>query len=236
MSEPRLPDDILALLAHEQQRADVSIDTMARAEARIEAAIAAGATAHSPQEPAAVDATRSPSLLARVAAKPMLAGAVLLAVGGAVGAGLHAQLAAPRVVYVDNVVVVSREAQPPPKANGTTIAPSTSSTLLTDAPSATPPRAASTIARAQSLALERLLLEEARTALARGDGTSAMAAVNRHAMKFPRGALGEEREAMAVQALVATGRLSDAKERAARFHKFFPNSMLSAMVDAATKP
>jgi hypothetical protein len=83
------------------------------------------------------------------------------------------------------------------------------------------------------LAAERALLDIARTALGRGDGANALAACDDHARKFPRGALGEEREAIAVQALVLEHRGEDARTRAERFRKTHPRSILLPAVLAA---
>lgn len=92
-------------------------------------------------------------------------------------------------------------------------------------PARTPPRY-------ESLAAERSLLERARSALARGDATGALAAVGLHEKRYPHGTLAEEREALAVQALSELGN-PEAKERAGQFHKRFPKSLLAPVVDAA---
>ncbi|MDB4936956.1 MAG: hypothetical protein JWP87_3928, partial [Labilithrix sp.] len=76
-------------------------------------------------------------------------------------------------------------------------------------------------------------LDVARTALGRGDGPNALAACDDHARRFPRGALGEEREAIAVQALVLEQRTTDARARAERFRKRHPRSILLPAVLAA---
>jgi hypothetical protein len=53
--------------------------------------------------------------------------------------------------------------------------------------------------------------------------------------KFPHGQLAEEREVLAVQALVALGQGVDAKARAARFQKAYPASMFASTVEAAVQ-
>jgi outer membrane protein assembly factor BamD (BamD/ComL family) len=83
------------------------------------------------------------------------------------------------------------------------------------------------------LAGERALLDTAKTALGRRDYATALETLDRHAQKYPRAQLAEEREALAVQALVGLGRAADARARAERFKKAFPNSMLTPVVDAA---
>ncbi|MBL8951857.1 MAG: hypothetical protein JNK82_13830 [Myxococcaceae bacterium] len=86
------------------------------------------------------------------------------------------------------------------------------------------------------LARERELLDAARAALMKGDGAAALDAADRHSKQFPRGRLAEERESLAVQALVAQKNLSAARERAAAFHHKYPKSLLGATIDAALPP
>jgi hypothetical protein len=87
--------------------------------------------------------------------------------------------------------------------------------------------------RTAGLADERRLLDNARGALSRGEPTTAMAPLDEHAKRFPHGILAEEREALAIQALARSGRSREAEERAARFQKAFPTSlMMPAVKDA----
>jgi hypothetical protein len=85
-----------------------------------------------------------------------------------------------------------------------------------------------------ALAEERSLIDRARSALARGDSSSSLEACDLHARKFPRGRLSEERELLAVQALVRSHALDAARARAGRFRTNYPKSMflpaLSRMV------
>ncbi len=83
-------------------------------------------------------------------------------------------------------------------------------------------------------AVERRLLERARTALARGQWTSALSAVRAHETRFPRGRLIEEREAIAIQALAASGEGNEARRRAGAFHARFPRSLFSGVIERAT--
>jgi hypothetical protein len=84
-----------------------------------------------------------------------------------------------------------------------------------------------------SLAAERALLDPARTALARGDGASALEAVRKHEQRYGSGKLAEEREAIATQALVLAGRKEEARARGQRFLARYPGSVLAPMVQAA---
>ncbi len=80
---------------------------------------------------------------------------------------------------------------------------------------------------------ERALVERARTALARGLASDALAATDQHTKRFPRGRLAEEREALAVQALALSGDKKAAEARAGRFRRSFPNSIFASAVDRA---
>jgi outer membrane protein assembly factor BamD (BamD/ComL family) len=80
-----------------------------------------------------------------------------------------------------------------------------------------------------------VLLEVARSALARGDGRAALEALTAHEERHPRGQLAEEREAMVVQALASAGRRNEAVARAARFRLAYPTSVLLPIVDAAVR-
>jgi len=115
---------------------------------------------------------------------------------------------------------------------------------LPDAPKAapaastTPAHAASTEAlSSRGLAAERALLDIARSALARGEAGEALAATSRHAREYPDGALVEEREAIAVKALVALGRKEEARTRVQALEQRFPTGLsvraAKAAVDSA---
>jgi hypothetical protein len=129
-------------------------------------------------------------------------------------------------------------------------APAIEETRAAPAPTTTAPPAASDAgrekhvasrrARAEAggddLAAERRLLEEARAALARGDGRSALAAADRHARTFPAGQLAEERESVRVRALVASGRLDEARARAERFRRRYPQSIFLPAIASTLDP
>jgi hypothetical protein len=75
------------------------------------------------------------------------------------------------------------------------------------------------------------LLDRAHAALA-ADPARALAIVAEHERRFPRGTLGQEREVIAVGALVALGRVSEARARAARFVELFPRSAYRRRIEA----
>jgi hypothetical protein len=78
-----------------------------------------------------------------------------------------------------------------------------------------------------------MLLDKARRALGAGRSEDVLQAIGEHELQFPRGALVEEREALAVNALVLSHRPDEARDRADRFIRRFPASMLRPSVEAA---
>ena len=162
---------------------------------------------------------------------PLWVVAAALAVGGAAG------WLVPRAPVERIVVVPATAVAVAPSATVATAPtlPSIDTKDLPSAPSAgsTTNAGASAARSGDDLAAERAALDVARTALGRGDGANALAACDDHARKFPRGALAEEREAIAVQALVLEHRSDDARARAERFRKTHPRSILLPAVLAA---
>lgn len=159
-----------------------------------------------------------------------MSGAVAFLLGGLVGAGLYAAMApAPRVVYLDRAVP---SPLPPPVAAVPAV-PVTAPTQEPRAPAVTPPASASPSARESQLSAERILLDEARAAIAQGDPARAIDRLQRHRRTFPAPILGEERDAMWIQALVKEGRYDEARSSAAAFRKRSPDSLFSSVVDSA---
>lgn len=64
---------------------------------------------------------------------------------------------------------------------------------------------------------ELALLRRAHAALRGGDGSSALGLTYEHARRFPRSALSQEREVIAIEALVRLGRRGEAERRGQRF-------------------
>lgn len=235
------------LLAAERSRPGFSADERAAMWSGIERSIVPAATTAA----AAATATATAKAAAKATAAKVAAwkvgalAAVALATGVGAGIAAHARWAAPKVVYVDRVVApsIAAPSAPPPIAT-----PAVDVTSLPTAPAASTaaPRASARAAspsatqaagapRDPGLARERTLLDMARTALARGDAASALAAADTHAREFPKSQLAEEREVIAVQALGAANRVPEAKRRAAAFHAAFPKSALGAIVDEAAQ-
>lgn len=72
-------------------------------------------------------------------------------------------------------------------------------------------------------AVELELLSRAR-ALVERDPAGCLTLLQRHSRHFPKGVFVQEREVLAVEALVEAGRVPDARRRAAAFKRSFPNS------------
>jgi len=180
-------------------------------------------------------------LLASLFGKPLVLGLTAFALGGAVGAGTYATFrpAPPMLVAPAPVVTAS------PVASSTVEAPLPAIEPSVQAPADAPAASSASSARAAtdadaglaghdaSLAAERALLEVARNAVARKESAAAFEALGRHAREFPRGRLSEEREGLWIRALIGAGRTDEARQRASRFKKSFPRSMLIPAFESA---
>jgi hypothetical protein len=130
------------------------------------------------------------------------------------------------IVYVDRPV-----APAPPVPNAPTVP-----LRLEDVPSPPPAKAVTSVAPTPSVALEhgesaslaeqQALLDLARSAFARSDYAATLQALSAHFRRYPKSILGEEREALEIKALAASGRDTEARARAARFKAQFPQSLL----------
>lgn len=81
----------------------------------------------------------------------------------------------------------------------------------------------------------RALLDQAQNALARGLAREALAALDEHRRTHRRGPLREERQALQVQALAASGQSQRAEQEAAIFLARYPNSLFRDVVERATR-
>lgn len=104
------------------------------------------------------------------------------------------------------------------------------------APSSSPPASSSRPPRQAASATggdimeEHALLAEARRALG-SSPASALALVQQHQQRFPRGQLGVEREFLRIQALHRLGRSAEARAAGERFLRSFPRSPYAAEVE-----
>ena len=77
---------------------------------------------------------------------------------------------------------------------------------------------------ASQLREESLAVLEARAALRSGDAARSLALLEQARVRFPRGALGQEREALMIQALAQSGERAAAQRRADTFLRAHPQS------------
>jgi len=110
------------------------------------------------------------------------------------------------------------------------VAPAAPPVIAAPAPAPTVPAAVAPRVERDDLPAELRWIERAQTALAANDPAAAQAALRGHARAFPRGHLSEEREALAVQVLCASGRADEARRAAAAFVARHPTSPQAARV------
>lgn len=93
--------------------------------------------------------------------------------------------------------------------------------------------ASATAPAGSDLAEEYRLVEGARAKLSAKDHAGALRSIREHDERFPNGQLAQENESLHIQALVETGRVPEARERAERFRVRFPNGLLLPSVTRA---
>lgn len=169
--------------------------------------------------------------------------ALAFGAGGVAGAGVHALLAR-RVADVRSMPSSTTVAPVVPPSPAVPEVLAIASASVPPEPVATSsqphalgtgrslPRPAVSAGLASSLSVEQALLDAARAALEQGDAPRALALTESYRSRFPHGQLGEEREALAIQALVFEGQYDAARTRAERFRTATPNSLFLPAVDA----
>jgi hypothetical protein len=222
MSEPPkdLEPDVLAVLLRAKPLTEVPDAAKQRMRAAVEARVAA--------LPMGGNGSSAPG--SWVASHPWISLSTVFLLGGALGAFARGALPE-RVVYVERAAAPP-SAMPAPLPSRQDI-PTVPVDDLPSAPVAPPRSAAAPSDSGQQLAAESALLDVARTAVARGEPDRALDAVDRHAKQFPHGLLAEEREALAIKALVLAGRGQEARDRAASFRERYPGSMFLRSIDAS---
>lgn len=227
------------MLRSERARGGPPAEVEARMLARLQASIA-----QSPVAPPSGPSPTAPPWTASRAAR-VLSYLVTFGVGAAVGAGATRERS-PRPTPATIAPVATVDASP-------TVAPSPPSTPpslvsedagvpipAVDAGSArvaAAPRPAPAAWRGGGgdLAAETAMIDRAHAALARSQAQTALDVAEGHARRFPRGQLAENRESVAIQALVTLGRAVEARERAAAFHRRWPDGLFREQVDAALR-
>lgn len=248
-----LARDLRALFDEERAGYPHDPDAQARVQRRLEAAIllggAAGAAAGAAS--AGAGAVSSLSLEAAKHAKVWIA---LSLVAGIVVGETHARLSAPPVTTtstsappVGSFASVSSPPAAPASGAPTPAGSDPAAVAVSSLPSPRPAPVPSASSAAPAilpapgeapsdLAAEQGLIDTARSALSRGRGADALHAADDHARRFPRGRLAEEREMLAIQALLLVGKRADAEARVSRFHEAYPQSLYGSAVDALLRP
>jgi hypothetical protein len=148
-----------------------------------------------------------------------------VAVSGVVAAvALHEPAQAPALMLPVPTTHVAKH-QPPPEAASPTL---TEPETAVPAPNAEPEHHAPVGAPTWD---EPQLIERARKALAT-DPRRALALTQEHQRRFPAGALGVEREVIALEALARTGQTAEARRRALAFTARYPKSIHTPQVRA----
>ncbi|MHB8878522.1 MAG: hypothetical protein ACYC8T_32900 [Myxococcaceae bacterium] len=234
-----LPPGLRALIEKGRARAEPPAAVRERLRERLEA------TLQTPLHAASLGLPGGKSAgVLRLVPRGLVRSMTIFLLGGAAGAGIHAasqKAPEPPVAVVSQAPAPSPEPAPeparPPEAEPARRAAGGSASAPLTRPTPRPPPPAPAAEpreeRDTELARERALLELARTALGRGQSAAALEAAEKHERGFPQGQLGEEREVIRVQALITAGRLDEARARAARFRREFPESMLLHAVDSA---
>ncbi|APR85801.1 Hypothetical protein A7982_11150 [Minicystis rosea] len=239
MSRPDLEPldaDLDALLAAERDRPPAAPDAHDRVLARVMTTLGPGGGSPPP-----AGAPPGSSGLGSLLTKPILLGAALGSIVAAVIVTRPDVASAPPVVVIATAEpITSASPITAPALHPTTEplpAPPPAGAGAGGAPSLPRPRAfADESARDASLAAERRLLEEALRALGEGRSAAALELLERHVREFPRGRLGEEREALFVRALARAGRVEEARARASHFRASHPNSILLPAIEATLGP
>ena len=246
-----------ALFDAERTRPDDPQDRVARVYDRLATSIVLGATGEVSRsaEATSSDVTRSDVLSGGTARGAAITSALsgktvalvlgVFLVGGGAGAALQARLDSRSVVAAPTPPAVlspsvSTSVSTPAQAEKTLTPndlPSIPASSAATSERATAPRARQipeTLGeRDVDLSHERESLERARMAGARRDFVGVLTALDEHQREYPNGRLAEEREALAVGALIELGRVGEARERGARFQRQHPTSVFVAAIEAA---
>lgn len=246
-----LPPDVEALLAVERRRPGPSAETRQRV---LVGAVAASTASTVPTPAgAAPTATTAAAGLSGGAGLPAALGGVAKLLSGALvlatGVGVYSWVrhseprTAPQAIVSIDQSRNTGSAQPAQMADDPTQAPAPGPAAQ-PAPTRQRPRKSrvepqgrvqvrGTAGNSNQLTLsaEQALLTQARSALAQSQPDAALAATQEHARRFPQGMLIEERETLAIRALVQAKRVKEARERGKHFRQEFPTSIYLPAVE-----
>jgi len=215
------------------------------------------AAAEPPGAPDPARLARSRRRVAAVASLPVVGGSLVLVqklalgalLGSVVGLGVEvgrrtlaptpkaASVVAPRIERVPvpkappraNLAVHPAPDLPAPEPSTLAPLPSVGHQGSTAPPPVTPPSASAGVTR------ELELLEAARR-LIDTDPSRSLGLLEQHAKESPHGTLVIERELLVIQALARSGRLAEAKARAARFRAAHPESLYEERITRILAP
>jgi hypothetical protein len=227
VTRARLPSDPCDLL-REVGLEPVPEAAFERMALRLEATLAAAGTAGIAPGPLATPAARSPRALSGALSSPAVSLPLVFALGVAAGATGMRELRGGSET-VPSLVPPGALVSAAPKLELTSASP----VRVEAAPLAAPSGSARSSTATSNLSLERGLLDRARAKMAAGDPEAALEVLSQHARSYPRGLLSEEREAMAVNVLVALGRAPEARRRGRAFLERYPSSLVRRSVEAA---
>lgn len=243
MSElPPIPADILRLLDAEKRAPNMSPERAARLDARVLNAPLVAPSPAAPSEQAAGQVAGG-AVSAPVAIGIFVAG-IVLGVAGALGvqhfssdapdSPIEGPLPQPEPVALPvPAQVESSNVEAPPESDATVPEseehagpePRTSTSRVRPAPE---------VVEADDSRRDLVLLEQARVALGRGQHARALAALLQHEQRYPeRGA--EERDALRVQAIAASGDLERARALADQFMQRYPGSLYQHVMRASLR-
>ena len=174
--------------------------------------------------------------------------ALLVAAGVGFGALIDHEFASPkispprveeRIVYRDRIVDHEVRVEVPAAQNIANVEPHDAVHVeahATPRATNTATHEAPTVAQTQlgedaARAAERALISRGQMALARGNYSGTLDAINEHNTQFPHGWLLEESDALRVQALAGLDRRTEARARAAEFITTYPRSLFRPLIE-----
>lgn len=213
-----------------------SPEALASLHARLAAQLPPGALSNVAKPAGTAGAAAS----AKGAAGFLTKGVVGLATIATLSAGAYELLRKPATANVPNVATVASIAtaspsMEPPAVEATPV--EATAEPLPPVDRAVSPRSISTpTPTASAREPEATLLSRAHDALLHGDPATALAITQQHARLYPNGLLTQERERIAIEALMAEGDKQRARARANAFYKSYPDSPHRARLERLIPP
>jgi hypothetical protein len=213
-----LPPDLDALLDAERRCPDPPTQVRARVLSRFRSTIGVGA---------------APAMATPLLAPPAVLALVMFTLGVAAGIGAQKWIDR-RPKPARPAATVARPTQPEPSTPAAVRAePAPPPDVMPSAPkpAVVRPKPSKPVPVPDEMETERVMIQLARVRLAQKDGSAALQVIERHARAFPDGALAEEREALAVKALILAGYAEAARARGAQFRARYPRSIYLPVVE-----